>query len=313
MPDPLLFVNNLAVGYKKGAHSTPLFDNVDLALNAGELVCFMGPNGIGKSTLIKTLAGLLPPLSHKKYTIDPKKVAVVLTDSVHALNMTARELISYGRYPHVHWTSLLSSADRAIVNNVIEKLHLEGLADRSIRELSDGQLQMVMIAKAMAQDTPIILLDEATAHLDLNNRVEIMNVLRNLAHGTGKAILMATHELDLALQTADVLWLADGKTIVSGVPEDLVLDGTLDRIFQLKGFDLKTGKMFHEVHRGIAIKLIGEGHYYWWTKNALERCGYMVANEGLEVTVTEAGSWNSEVGSFRSVKDLLAALLVKKP
>ena len=144
-------------------------------------------------------------------------------------------------------------------------------------ELSDGQVQMVMIARAVVQDTPIILLDEPTAHLDLNNRLEIMGLLRALAHKSNKAILVSTHELDLAIQTADIIWLAGGeKNIISGIPEDLILNGTFDSIFQFKGFDLKTGKVFHEPHRGLTIKLTGEGHEYLWTKNALERNGFII-------------------------------------
>jgi iron complex transport system ATP-binding protein len=308
MPKSLLQANELTIGYKKGAHSIVLFNNLHLTLNGGELVCFMGPNGIGKSTLLKTLAGLLQPLSSSPLLTDPKKIAVVLTDKIQALHMTARELISYGRYPYIQWTSILSDDDQRIIDKVISALHLQTLANRNVSELSDGQLQMVMIAKAMAQETPIILLDEPTAHLDLNNRVEIMNALRNLTRETGKAILMATHELDLALQRADVLWLADNQSILTGVPEDLVLDGTLDRIFQLKGFDLKTGKIFHEAFRGKEVNLTGNGHYYLWTKNALERNGYTVSNMGFPILIGEDGSWQCDLGSFRSLKDLLVAL-----
>ena len=165
------------------------------------------------------------------------------------------------------------------------------MADKNIEELSDGQLQMAMIARALAQETEILLLDEPTAHLDLNNRVEIMNLLRHLARTTNKAILIATHELDLALQTADKIWLATSKKkILTGLPEDLVLDGSFDEVFQLKGFDLKTGKMSHEAHRKISVQLIGEGHEYLWTKNALERSGYEVATDALiKITLIKEG------------------------
>lgn len=271
---------NLSIGYPDKKNNNNLFTHLNLDLNSGELVCFMGPNGIGKSTLIRTLSGLQKPISGSVVT--EKKIAVVLTDRVHAYNMTVRDLVTFGRYPYLNWDIKLKEEDYSIIDRALAHVHLEHLADNNIEELSDGQLQMAMIARALAQETEILLLDEPTAHLDLNNRVEIMNLLRHLARTTNKAILIATHELDLALQTADKIWLATAnKKILTGLPEDLVLDGSFDEVFQLKGFDLKTGKMSHEAHRGISINLIGEGHEYLWTKNALERSGYEIATDSL--------------------------------
>jgi iron complex transport system ATP-binding protein len=314
MPEVLLDIRNLRVGYHKEGKQKALFENIDLTLKAGELVCFMGPNGVGKSTLIKTMAGLHQPLTPHpspkgEGKIDPRKIAVVLTDRIHAMNMSVRELVSYGRYPYLNWSATLNEGDIAIIEKAIQTIQLNELADRNINELSDGQLQMVMIARALAQDTPVILLDEPTAHLDLNNRVAMMNVLRKLSRETQKAILVSTHELDLALQTADLLWLAKDQTILTGIPEDLVLDGSLDRIFQFKGFDLKTGKVFHEAHRGVKVRLTGEGYSYLWTKNALERCGFEISDlEGMRVNVSD-GFWQLEDERLTSLHDLLKQLV----
>ena len=273
----------LTVGYKDNT----LFQGLSLNLNAGELVCFMGPNGVGKSTLIRTLAGLQSPLSGQiAYKTSesqnpddlPRHLAVVLTDRITAGNMTAADVISFGRYPYLNWTAQLSSNDDDILNQVLAKIRIEHLKNKKLHELSDGQVQMVMIARAVVQDTPIILLDEPTAHLDLNNRLEIMDLLKQLAHNSNKAILVSTHELDLAIQTADIIWLAGpDKKITTGIPEDLILDGTFDSIFQFKGFDLKTGRVHHEPHRGVSINLRGMGHEYLWTKNALERNGFIIS------------------------------------
>ena len=315
MPEVLLHLQNLRVGYRNDRKEILLFENLDLVLKAGELVCFMGPNGVGKSTLIKTMAGLHTPLTPHPSpkgggNIDPKKISVVLTDRISAMNMSVRELVSYGRYPYLNWSVKLNEVDVSIVDAAIRTVQLTELADKNINELSDGQLQMVMIARALTQDTPVILLDEPTAHLDLNNRVAIMNVLRKLSRETQKAILVSTHELDLALQTADLLWLADGKKILTGVPEDLVLDGSLDRIFQFKGFDLKTGKVFHEAHRGVKVKLVGEGYSFLWTKNALERCGYEVTNQSsIEIEILEGNRW--KIGNIKI--ETLAQLLENLP
>ena len=174
-------------------------------------------------------------------------------------------------------------------------------------------MQMAMIARALAQDTPIILLDEPTAHLDLNNRVEIMNLLRNLSRKEKKAILIATHELDLALQTADVVWLAGlNKKILTGIPEDLVLNGSFDELFQFKGFDLKTGKVSHEPFRNVSIGLVGNGPEYLWTKNALERNGYRVIdNFDKTIAIEERGDqivWVYDGRTFGSLRELLKQL-----
>ncbi len=297
---PLLTVTTLKVGYPTHQHD-PLFTSLNLSLLPGALVCFMGPNGVGKSTLLRTLAGLQKPLegmisfssqptsSPRKSSLGLKeisrKIAVVLTDKISAGSMTAQELIVYGRYPHLDWSLRLTKADEAAIQKAMEATHVLHLKNKKLYELSDGQLQMVMIARALCQETPIILLDEPTAHLDLNNRVEIMNLLRTVARKGNKAILLATHELDLALQTADQIWLAGkNKQLQTGIPEDLVLSGAFDEIFQLKGFDLKTGKVQHEAWRGITINLVGEGPELLWTKNALERCGYRIEENG-KVTV----------------------------
>ena len=288
----ILTTQNLTIGYTWREGENRLFENLNLTLPEGQLVCFMGSNGIGKSTLIRTLMGLQKPLSGKiLYKNDAdfnasQKIAVVLTDRVTATNLTVSELLTYGRYPYLDWTISLGEKDIHIMQDAIQKVRIEHLLTKRLFELSDGQLQMVMIARALAQDSEIILLDEPTAHLDLNNRVEIMNLLRNISRNTRKSIVVATHELDLALQTADLIWLAGkAKSIQTGIPEDLVLDGSFDEIFQFKGFDLKTGRMHHKAYRNTTIQLIGTGYELLWTKNALERCGFSVTDSAQPIRI----------------------------
>ena len=308
----VLSTHKLTVGYDRNV----LFQDLDLKLQKGRLVCFMGPNGVGKSSLIRTLAGLQKSssgevtLSSKEET--HRQLAVVLTDRVVGSNMTVGELISIGRYPHLNWAAQMTDIDKAAVADAVAKVHLSALLDKDINELSDGQLQMAMIARALAQDTPVILMDEPTAHLDLNNRLEIMKVLLQLTRTMDKAILVSTHELDLALQTADEIWLAgDNKGILSGIPEDLVLNGAFDDVFRFKGFDLKTGKVQHVVRHAINIQVIGQGHELLWTKNALERNGYAVSNhESAHRVIIKVSQGKTEwhvdgAAIYSSIKEVL--------
>ena len=316
----LLKTEHLAVGY----HQVTLFKNLNLTLHSNELVCFLGPNGIGKSTLIKTLAGLHPPIhgnihynrqGNKNFDIT-QEVAVVLTDRVTS-NLTAYEVITFGRYPYLSWDLSLRTEDKKLIQDAIDQLHLTHLLHKNIQELSDGQLQLVMIARALAQNCQVILLDEPTAHLDLNNRLEIMNLLKGIARHSNKGILISTHELDLALQTADTVWLAGrDQNILTGIPEDLVLNDSFDEIFQLKGFDLKTGKIQHHINKNQKIMLTGTGYQRLWTKNALERIGYEVTdNTGeieIRIDISDSLQWklkhNKNWTSFSSLEGLIHEL-----
>jgi iron complex transport system ATP-binding protein len=316
----------LSVGYTHPESKNTLLENLDLELKPGELICFMGPNGVGKSTLIRTLAGLQKPLSGNieyngatpktsAHQDLPKHTAVVLTDRISATSMTVYEVLAFGRYPYLGWDITLGNTDKTIIDQCLEHVRITHLKEKKLYELSDGQLQMVMIARAVVQDTPTILLDEPTAHLDLNNRLEIMNLLRKLAHEMNKAILVATHELDLALQTADLIWLAgNDKNIITGIPEDLVLDGSFDSIFKFKGFDLKTGKVQHDPHRGVSVKISVTGHQYLWAKNAFERNGFMVKDEEAMhvITIQQHDTYRQWVlndeTSFSSLQELIKHL-----
>lgn len=309
----LLYIKNLAVGYGDNV----LLENLNLELRSGELVCFMGPNGIGKSSLIKTLLGLHKPLLGEIEFAEggpPEKVvSVVLTDRVQHPQLSVGELITMGRYPYLDWRMKLTHDDEAKINAAISQARIEHLRHKKIMELSDGQMQMVMIARALAQDTRVLLLDEPTAHLDLNNRVEIMNMLKGLTRETNRAILMATHELDLALQTADSVWIAGpDRSIQCGIPEDLVLDGSFDQVFQFKGYDLKTGKITHEQFRGKQVCVNGVGYALLWTKNALERNGYSIVEDApisITVITTEKQlKWKLGVLEFNKLNLLITHL-----
>lgn len=306
--DIALSLKDLSVGYKTSKQELVVLKDINLELKHGELVCFMGPNGVGKSTMLRTIAGVQKPLSGR-ILIEEKdlysltvadlstKISLVLTDPINAGNMTGRELVALGRYPYLGWRIDFRKEDLLKIEEAISLADVSSYADKKMHELSDGQLQKMMIARALCQDTPIMILDEPTAHLDLNNRVSVINLLKELTRKTGKSILIATHELDLALQSADRLWLAGYNTpVVSGFPEDMVLNGAIDQVFELKGFDLKTGQL-KKKSLGKKVSLEGAGYQYLWTKNALERNGYEISehtNFTIRVSSTNNLSWEIE-------------------
>lgn len=321
----LLWTDYLDVGYSQRASFHYLFKDLNLALSPGELVCLMGPNGIGKSTLLRTLAGLHVPLSGSVHvpggTIrkpDPLNIAVVLTERPESANLLCRDLVGFGRYPYMEWTAAYQPDDVRVIDDSLAAVGLSELRNIPVHELSDGQMQMALIARALAQQTPVLLLDEPSAHLDLNNRLEIMKLLRRLARSDGKAILMSTHELDLALQLADRILLAGAnQELRQGIPEDLVLNGSFDEIFRLKGFDLKTGRLTQDTPGDIAVQISGEGHEFLWTKNAFDRNGIRVSEGSrIRVSVMKTGAqvrWtlagNSEPSEFTSLEVLIQHLL----
>ena len=318
MKEPVIIsARNLDIGYG----TKTILTDINLTLHPGKLTCFMGPNGSGKTTLLRTICGFQPPLSGQVLfndkdinSLSRKKQAaiysVVLTDRIQSDYMNGRELVATGRLPHTGWLGRLSIEDETAIDKALELTSTGDLADKWLYQLSDGQRQKLMIARALSQETPVIILDEPTAHLDLNNRVNIVTLLRKLAHDHGRTILMATHELDLALQLADRLWLAEtGKHVLEGIPEDLVLDGRLDKVFQFKGYDLKSGQV-EMPKSGRTVHLSGEGPVYLWTKNALERNGYTVTDSGdAVVRIIQDGSRLQWELNERGVSASLEALM----
>ena len=277
----------LSIGYLARQGKRVVQAGLNLQLRPGELVGLIGPNGSGKSTLMRTLAGLQPPLAGQVTVTGrdlhdlPQRdiarlIALVLTDRVEVDNATVRDIVTLGRYPHAHWWGGTSPADRQAVDEAIDLVHLADKAARPLSELSDGERQRAMIARALAQDTPIILLDEPTAHLDLPNRVETMLLLHRLAHHTRKAILLSTHDLELAIQMGDCLWLlAQGRPMASGMPEELILSGAFSSFLERGDvrFDVRTGQLSMAAPQS-PVGVRGDALTAYWLRNALLRNGF---------------------------------------
>jgi iron complex transport system ATP-binding protein len=245
-------LKDLAIGYATKRGVKTVASGISHAVRPGELTCLLGPNGVGKSTLLRTLAGFQPPLAGSiaiqasrtsrltpRKTMDPQTAArlisVVLTEKPDVKNMTVRELVALGRSPYTGFWGRLTAEDYGIVDESIRMVGIEPLASRLVDTLSDGERQKVMIAKALAQQTPIILLDEPTAFLDFPSKVEVMQLLRRLARQMQKTVLMSTHDLELALQVADTVWLMERAGLSIGTPRQLADDGTLARFVERGG------------------------------------------------------------------------------
>jgi iron complex transport system ATP-binding protein len=209
---------NLSIGYRAGRASCPVLEHLNLRVEAGEVVCLLGPNGIGKSTLLRTLATMQPPLSgtieidgcdaRRLTRLDlARRLSVVLTDRLAVGTLASRHVVELGRYPYSGWLGTLAAADTRVVDWAIDAVGAAHLGARDFSTLSDGERQRILIARALAQQPVVMLLDEPTAFLDAPSRVDVMGLLRQLARDQGLAVVLATHELDLALRTADTVWL----------------------------------------------------------------------------------------------------------
>ena len=249
-------LKNLSIGYrqKDAAHSEKVVaSGLNATIHRGELTCLLGRNGIGKSTLLRTLSAFQPALDGEVMmdttsltTLTDKErsrlIGIVLTEKPDVQNMTVEELVGMGRSPYTGFWGTLDSDDKEIVDEAIRLVGVESLKGRMIHTLSDGERQKVMIAKALAQQTPIIYLDEPTAFLDFPSKVEMMQLLRRLATEEQKVIFLSTHDVELSLQLADCIWLMEPGMLSVGTPRQLADQGVLERFIAHDGirFDKAT-------------------------------------------------------------------------
>ena len=259
MMSETIVIKDLAIGYQSKHSVKTVAEGITDTLQSGCLTCLLGENGAGKSTLLRTLAGFQPalngsieimgkPLPQYKEKELATVVGVVLTERTNVQNMSVAELVGMGRSPYTNFWGRLTAEDKAKTEEAMNLVGISALKDRLVQTLSDGERQKAMIAKTLAQETPIIFLDEPTAFLDYPSKVEMLRLLRRLAVEMDKTVFMSTHDLELALQMADRLWLmakngADTETakggVIAGTPEQLAQDGTLERFFARKGITFK--------------------------------------------------------------------------
>lgn len=292
-------IEHLSTGYHTKHGNKVVATDLNATLLCGQFTCLLGPNGAGKSTLLKTLSSMLPPLAGKVLVNGrdmvrmsamelAHEIGVVLTDRLMVSNMTVYELVALGRSPYTGFWGKLSDEDRRIVNDAIEQVHIAHLSQRMIQTLSDGERQKVMIAKSLAQHTPIIFLDEPTAFLDYPSKVEILRLLLRLTRENNLTVFLSTHDLELALQISDEVWLIDKQLGVTiGSPEDLALDGHLSRYFLRDGveFDLDSGLFKICPNTVGSVQVTGKGHRHTLACKALRRVGLSPVDERSKIVV----------------------------
>ncbi len=306
---------DLTIGYH-GRQNNILTGRFNVSVKEGELIALIGRNGIGKSTFLKTISKLQNPIAGKIYlenkelkTIPAKDLATIMgfvsTEQVYVNNLKVYDLVALGRYPYTNWFGTNRENDRQMIESAIRMVNLEQLAFKNIRQISDGERQRAIIARTIAQDTRLIVLDEPTAFLDLPNKYEIVHLLNRLSCEKRKTVIFSTHELNIAMEEADKIWLMTAEGIVEGAPEDFILEKKFSGMFDKKGSayitdkgELKIKKEFNR-----KINLVGQGKEFQLTRKALERIGIectqeQQTTEKISVSVNEnLYEWNLESGS----------------
>lgn len=250
----ILKAEALKIGYKTKSVETIVASDINFELQQGQLIGLVGANGIGKSTLLRTLIKVQPALSGQIYLSEEplegmtsmaiaKQLSIVLTEQITSKNLSVYELVALGRHPYTNWIGNITEADQSVIINALDLVNIRELKDKRCYELSDGQLQKVMLARALAQDTDIIVLDEPTTHLDMYHKAYILKLLQKLTKDTGKTILFSSHEIDLAIQLCDTMIVMTEDSVVYDHPCNLISNGVFDKLFpkDLIAFDSKNG------------------------------------------------------------------------
>jgi iron complex transport system ATP-binding protein len=259
MQKKVLHTTNLTIGYKNKSKTTTIAKNLNINLKFGKLVGLIGANGIGKSTLLKTITGIIKPLegtifinekpieTYKNETL-AKELSIVLTEHLPPSNLSVYEIVALGRQPYTNWLGKLTSVDKIKIDEAINLTEISSFQHKKYYEISDGQLQKTLIARALAQDTDLIILDEPTTHLDLVHKVTLLKLLQKLTHETGKTILYSTHDIDLAIQLCDEMIVITENEVHQNEPCKLIVEGVFNSIFKNENIE------FNASHGKFTIK-----------------------------------------------------------
>jgi iron complex transport system ATP-binding protein len=288
--EEILSLEALSIGFIFGNQNRELLPPVNANAKKGELVAVLGRNGIGKSTLLRTIMGLQPALRGTVFIEGRKsteysrlelarKAGYISTEVVRASNMRVCDLVALGRFPHTGWTGSNDPEGRSAIESAMSKTGMTSFRNRYITELSDGERQRAMIARVLAQDTNILIMDEPTAFLDIAGRYEMIHLMSGLAR-EGRTVLFSTHDFNIALNQADKIWLILDDSLIEGSPEDLVLNGAFNNLFDpaIAGFNKADGTFSLRFEKRGALFVQGKGLIRDWTVKAIARAGYTVSD-----------------------------------
>ncbi len=301
---PILKLEDLQIGYSRSSRrkASCVYGPLNVDIQGPEMIGIIGRNGIGKSTLLRTLTGIQPALKGRMfiYGSESRKISrsamarlisYVSTETLHIPNLQVADLVTLGRFPYTTWFGKLNQRDTLIIEDAIEHTGIQHLRHKPVYKLSDGEKQKVMIARALAQDTPIIFLDEPTAFLDLPARHEILRLLHDLTRKKSKLIVFSTHDLSIAMDEVDKLWLMTGEGLFEGAPEDLLINQGFRKLFGNSDMEYDTRSMAFKFSREFkrSISVLGEPPYSTFTSKAMERIGFRTTQgETAEYTITIA-------------------------
>lgn len=321
----MISFQKLSTGYFKRSQPLVVSSGITASAERGELVALIGLNGTGKSTLLRTLAALQPSMGGEIWLDDKKlrgytsevlsrTIAFVSSSRARSPAVKVSEMVELGRYPYTNWLGSLTPNDKILVMEALDRVHALHLADHPLDQISDGEFQRVHIARALCQDTPVILLDEPTAFLDVINRYEIIVLLRDLCRLKNKTILFSTHDWSAALQLADRIWYLHAGTLREGAPEDILMTGQLDAHFEGKDFYVnpETGQIRFAQHDAYHVALDQTALSNSWFIKAMKRAG-ITHNPDAKLSVSFIGNqWNLSFGEthsrYQSILELISGI-----
>lgn len=320
MNESILHINNLSIGYSK-----PICSNIQANVKKGELVGLTGKNGSGKSTLIRSLLGLESLLSGeiflqgenlKNWEVKKRaqKIAAVFSRLNQVPAIPVFDLVALGRLPFHSNFSKLNSNDKDWIHHAIELVGIVDLKNRFANQLSDGQLQMVMIARALAQDTELVLMDEPTSHLDIENQFKIFELIHKLSEETEKTFIVASHQIELVLQNASQIWWLDDGEFHAGLPEQIAYEQQIfEKLSQEKiRFDYAMGSFRFQHLKNKKVNLVTDGSdLAYWVKHALERNGFEISSDSEKKIRINQGQIHLNQSTFGSIKELIEYLKSK--
>lgn len=325
----ILSVSSLKIGHVSGKKKNVILPPLNASARKGELIAVIGRNGIGKSTLLRTLTGLQQNLGGDIFYFGKSitdysrsdlalKVGYISTEPVRVANMSVYDLVSSGRFPYTNWIGKIDAADHRIIMNALEMTSMTSFCHKYISELSDGERQKSMIARILAQDTCVMIMDEPTAFLDTGSKYEILHLMHKLTRNSGKTIIFSTHDLQSAISQSDKIWLILDEHLIEGAPEDLMIEGAFNHLFESSNvkFNSADGSFsFRGAERG-DFYVEGRGLIKHWTEEALKREGFKVVKEittpFIKISTAGTKTWLLESGNksieFFSVYDLIGYL-----